>query len=113
MKRQLLTPTEAGVILGVSAGTINSLCRSEHIAAEKVGTMWRIFKSDFYSQFKIPRNWKPQDGARFMGVVQAASELAVSVRKIQYMCGVEFPAYKVSKTWVIPIKPFKKKFQLA
>ncbi|MDE7192451.1 MAG: helix-turn-helix domain-containing protein, partial [Oscillospiraceae bacterium] len=71
MKRQLLTPTEAGVILGVSAGTINSLCRSEHIAAEKVGTMWRIFKSDFYSQFKIPRNWKPQDGARFMGVVQA------------------------------------------
>lgn len=113
MKRQVLTPTEAAVILGVSDETIRNLCRAGHIKAEKVGILWRVFKTDFYRQFKIPQSWKPIDGARFMTCTKAASELAISVRKIQEMCGVDFPAYKVARFWVIPIAPFKKKFKLA
>lgn len=113
MKKQMLKPTEAGVILGVSASTICSLCKNEHIKAEKVGTLWRVFKTDFYKQFKVPATYKPIEGARFINVTEAAEALSVSVRKIQEMCGVEFPAYKVGRTWVIPIKSFKKKYRLA
>lgn len=113
MKKQMLKPTEAGVILGVSSSIIGKLCAEGEIKAEKIGVIWRIFKTDFYRQFKIPSTYKPIDGARFMNVTEAAETLAISVRKVQEMCGVEFPAYKVGRTWVIPIKPFKKKYKLA
>lgn len=108
----MLKPTEAAVILGVSSSIIGKLCAENQIKAEKIGTMWRIFKTDFYKQFKIPNSYKPIDGARFINVTEAAETLAISVRKVQEMCGVEFPAYKVGRTWVIPIKPFEKKYKL-
>ena len=113
MKKQMLKPTEAAVILGVSSSIVCKLCSEKFIKAEKIGSIWRIFKTDFYKQFKLPASYKPIEGARFINVTEAAEALNISVRKIQEMCGVEFPAYKVGRTWVIPIKTFKKKYRLA
>ena len=43
---RMYAPVEVGQILSLNAATIQGMCRDGRIKATKIGTMWRISKSE-------------------------------------------------------------------